>query len=195
MSKRDDIIGAAIIEFGKKSYDAASVNRIIKASGTSKGTFYHYFKDKKALYFSIIEEAVRIKQEYFAHMMVQVKQKDSNLFDVLKAQAKAAGQFMRDHPELYQFGAMFAIEQNAVRDEFMKKYLPDIGESFLQVVNTGIRKGSFSDRFPPDFIVRVIWHMTMNYYDILFDQGEMPTPKAIEERMDMLFDFLRRGFS
>ena len=99
MPKKDDIVNAAIKEFGEFSYDAASINRIIKASGTSKGTFYHYFKDKKALYFSIIEHSIQIKKVYFARIMESITQEGFSFFDVMKGQAKAATVFMLENPE------------------------------------------------------------------------------------------------
>ncbi|MEA5151659.1 MAG: TetR/AcrR family transcriptional regulator [Oscillospiraceae bacterium] len=195
MSKRNDIINAAVREFGEYSYDAASINRIIKVSGTSKGTFYHYFRDKKALYFAIIEDAVKIKQSYFARMMEDVKQEDNDFFDIMKAQAKAGTEFMRENPGLWKFGTQFVKEQSQVKKEFEVKYLPGISDSYIKVVEAGIAGKNFTKRYPPDFISRIIGYVSMNYYDILFDKDEMPTPQTIEQRLDMLFDFLKRGLS
>ena len=124
MSKRNDIIDAAIKEFGEYSYDTASINRIIMVSGTSKGTFYHYFHDKKGLYFAIIEDAIKIKQEYFARMMEDVKQEDNNFFDIMKAQAKASAEFMRENPGLWKFSTQFVKEQSRIKNEFEEKYYP-----------------------------------------------------------------------
>lgn len=195
MSKRDDIIDAAIKEFGENSYDAASVNRIIKASGTSKGTFYHYFSDKKALYFTIIEDSIRIKQDYFARMMEHVKQEENDFFDMLKVQAKAGAVFMRENPDLYKFGTQFTKEQSKIKDEFASKYLPELSGSFMKIVEAGIAGKNFTKRYPAEFIGRVIGYTTLNYYDIFFDKDATPSPEKIEKMLDMLFDFLKRGFS
>ena len=195
MSKRDDIINTAIKEFGEYSYDSASINRIIMMSGTSKGTFYHYFQDKKALYFSIIEDAVKIKQAYFARMMEDVKQEDNDFFDIMKAQAKEGVEFMRENPGLWKFGTQFAKEQSQVTEEFEEKYFPGISGSYMKIVEAGIAGKNFTKRYPTDFIARIIGYVSMNYYDILFDKDEVPTLQTIEQRLDMLFDFLKRGFS
>jgi len=194
MPKRNDIINAAVKEFGEYSYDAASINRIIKISGTSKGTFYHYFRDKKSLYFAIIEDAVKIKQAYFARMMEDVKQEDSDFFEIMKAQAKAGAQFMLENPGLWKFGTQFAKEQGQIKKEFEEKYIPSISSSYMKVVEAGIASKSFTRRYPADFIARIIGYVSMNYYDILFDKDDAVTPQAIEQRLDMLFDFLKRGF-
>lgn len=195
MSKRNDIIDAAIKEFGEYSYDTASINRIIMVSGTSKGTFYHYFHDKKGLYFAIIENAIKIKQEYFARMMEDVKQEDNDFFDIMKAQAKAGAEFMRENPGLWKFGTQFVKEQSRIKDEFEEKYYPGLSESYMKIVEAGIAGKNFTKRYPTDFIARIIGYVSLHYYDILFDKDETPSPLKIEQMLDMLFDFLKRGFS
>ena len=48
-STKSRIIKAAWNLFYKDGYDQTTVEDIIAASKTSKGTFYHYFKGKEAL--------------------------------------------------------------------------------------------------------------------------------------------------
>lgn len=48
-STKSRIIKAAWSLFYKNGYDATTVEDIITASKTSKGTFYHYFKSKEGL--------------------------------------------------------------------------------------------------------------------------------------------------
>lgn len=49
LSTKSRIIKAAWTLFYKKGYASTTVDEIIAASKTSKGTFYHYFKGKEAL--------------------------------------------------------------------------------------------------------------------------------------------------
>ncbi len=51
---RDRILDAATHEFAKKGYEAASLNRILLASGLSKGSFYYYFDDKADLAAAVV---------------------------------------------------------------------------------------------------------------------------------------------
>lgn len=46
---KSKIVSAAWILFHKKGYDNTTLDEIIEASGTSKGSFYHYFNGKDAL--------------------------------------------------------------------------------------------------------------------------------------------------
>ena len=47
---REDILRAAISEFGRVGYTAASTNEIIKQAKVSKGLLFHHFTNKEKLY-------------------------------------------------------------------------------------------------------------------------------------------------
>ena len=192
-SRRDQIIAAAIREFGAHRFENASVNRIIAEAGVSKGTFYHYFANKKELYFAIGEVVVAVKKRYFTAMIAELKQKETDLFDLLKLQVQAARSLMLDNPALYAFGQQLLKEDNPVKTEFYSRFQPDVGQAFQAVVQSAIDNGRLSDRYPMDFSARIIWHLMMHYDDVLFDSGEQPDPDQIEERLNLLIDFMKRG--
>lgn len=52
------IVTVALNEFGTKSYEIASMNQICKQGKVAKGSIYHYFKDKDALYLYCVKEAI-----------------------------------------------------------------------------------------------------------------------------------------
>lgn len=52
------IVDAALVEFGTKHYEVASINQICKQGGIAKGSIYHYFKDKDALYLYCVRESI-----------------------------------------------------------------------------------------------------------------------------------------
>lgn len=52
---KERILAAALEEFGRKSYDAASVNSICEAGQIPKGLIYHNFKGKDDLYLSCVK--------------------------------------------------------------------------------------------------------------------------------------------
>ncbi len=59
--REQKLLDAAIEEFSQWSFDEASVNRILKNAHISKGVFYYHFKDKEALYYSVMEIALTSK--------------------------------------------------------------------------------------------------------------------------------------
>ena len=65
---RSKIMNAAIEEFCRSGYDAASVSDICKKAGVSKGAFYHHFPSKQALFLAIMRDWLRgIDTQLFAN--------------------------------------------------------------------------------------------------------------------------------
>ena len=58
--KKKKLIDASFKEFSLYNFSDASINRIIKEAGISRGSFYMYFADKKDLYFYLLEQHLEI---------------------------------------------------------------------------------------------------------------------------------------
>ena len=54
--KKKKLLDASFKEFSLNNFNDASINRIIKEAGISRGSFYMYFEDKKDLYFYLLEQ-------------------------------------------------------------------------------------------------------------------------------------------
>lgn len=52
--RRRALLETAAAEFAEAGYERASLNRIIRAQGMSKSSFYHYFDSKEALFNAVI---------------------------------------------------------------------------------------------------------------------------------------------
>ncbi len=72
------IISAAWQLFYQQGYDNTTVEEIIAASGTSKGSFYHYFEGKDALLSSLSY----LFDEKYEELMARIPE-DMDRFDVL----------------------------------------------------------------------------------------------------------------
>ena len=75
---RGRIISAAWQLFYQQGYDNTTVEEIIEASGTSKGSFYHYFEGKDALLSSLSY----LFDEKYEELMDRIPE-DMDRFDVL----------------------------------------------------------------------------------------------------------------
>ena len=58
--KKKKLVDASFKEFSLNNFNDASINRIIKEAGISRGSFYMYFVDKKDLYFYLLEQHLEI---------------------------------------------------------------------------------------------------------------------------------------
>ncbi len=59
-NKKKKLLDASFKEFSLYNFNDASINRIIKEAGISRGSFYMYFVDKKDLYFYLLEQYLEI---------------------------------------------------------------------------------------------------------------------------------------
>lgn len=62
--KRDVMMEVALTMFMDKGYENVSVDDIIAATGSSKGTFYHYFKSKDAIISALYTKQIHLIQEW-----------------------------------------------------------------------------------------------------------------------------------
>jgi AcrR family transcriptional regulator len=55
--RRTQLLELGLAEFGTRTYDEVSIDRIAQAAGISKGLLYHYFPTKRAFYRACVRQA------------------------------------------------------------------------------------------------------------------------------------------
>jgi len=75
---KQDILLAAIAEFGRVGYAAASTNEIVKKAGVSKGLLFHHFKCKEQLYTAC---QIYVLEEYGKYMSEHKDLTSPDLFE------------------------------------------------------------------------------------------------------------------
>jgi len=109
--KVKSIIDAAFEEFAKYGESKASLNKILKSAGISKGVFYHYFSDKEELFNFLMYYSIELSIKDFD------KKIDWDNDDIIKRIAnvsKLKFEVMKKHPYLIEFGDKF-------KDEFVNR--------------------------------------------------------------------------
>ena len=75
--KRERLLSAARAEFARVPYEEASVNRMIRAAGIPRGSFYMYFTDKEELFRFLMETYSGMLSDW---MGAQLAQNGGDLF-------------------------------------------------------------------------------------------------------------------
>ncbi len=75
--KRERLLSAARAEFARAPYEEASVNRMIRAAGIPRGSFYMYFTDKEELFRFLMEAYSGMLSDW---MGAQLAQNGGDLF-------------------------------------------------------------------------------------------------------------------
>ena len=189
--RKNELIAAALDEFTLKNYENASLNKIIKTAGISKGTFYYNFENKKALYFAMIEIAGRIQVEFTNKHMEKQNVEVKDIFEELKLQFQISGKFAVAHPKYYKFITMFVKELEINKD--LKNAFAASNDLLLDVlIKKAIENGDFDNRFPNDFIKKIMQYLFTNYFG-LFNQEEDYKMEKMLNNANNFVDFIKYG--
>ncbi len=155
MSKRKErntkgkIIQAAWKLFYELGYDDTTVDEIIEESGTSKGSFYHYFEGKDALLGSLSElfddkykELIQIMDDNMC-TMEKLMFLNTELFDMIENTVPIDLLAKMYSTQLVTKGEKHLLDNNRVYYKLLR-----------QIVSDGMKKGEFNSRYGVNSIVK-----------------------------------------
>ncbi|ERJ12067.1 TetR/AcrR family transcriptional regulator [Haloplasma contractile] len=189
--KKEQLIRAAILEFGNKGYDHASLNSILKEAGISKGTFYYHFKSKEELYIDLVFTLAEKKKQFFNdHLDVNILGKD--LFTILEVMIELGLRFASEIPYVTKFSLKFIEDNNS---EIYHKIIDKMGiESTTymdQLIERAYEKGEIKHEFPIEFVKKIITHLFVNIIEI----GEINTIEDYKHIAGYLINFIKSGLA
>ncbi len=85
MSRKEDLLEAAMTHFSEKGYHRTTVADIVKTAGVAQGTFYLYFDSKKALFITLLESFFELFEEA---ILFNVSPEDFSTRDQVAQQVK-----------------------------------------------------------------------------------------------------------
>lgn len=189
--RENELIEAALDEFSVHSYQNASLNKIIKNAGISKGKFYYHFEDKKALYLFIIRIAGGAQAEFIDKRMEEEGLKGKNIFEDLKLQFQFAGEFAISHHKYYKFIVMFIQESEVNKD--LKSVFEGSNDILLdEMIKKAVENGDFNNRFSIDFIKKIMGYLFTNYFGIFNDEEDYELEKMLENA-NRFVEFIKYG--
>ncbi|HCS67952.1 MAG TPA: hypothetical protein DIW34_07215 [Oribacterium sp.] len=121
--KKDRILQAARHEFARVPFEDASINRMIKDAGISRGSFYTYFTDKLDLLHYVFQDEDTRNEQYFRELILR---KQGNYWEAIREWVHTvsdmirAGRVQEDIHIFTQSGMMqrvFAYSESSERDQ------------------------------------------------------------------------------
>ncbi len=180
MNKREVILSEALKEFSSNDYKNASVNRIIEHAKTSKGNFYHYFKNKEDLYITLLKEAWTKKTEF---MCID---EGNDLFSFLQKQVLAGIRFSKENPEYYRLSRRFANEKNT---KLYNRVLSEIGAEY-NIGNFKYDAAAIHDDLPENFVNSFMSLIINNMNELIDENDDL---LEIEKKLHLLIKILKNG--
>lgn len=96
---REAILEAAQRLFTDRGFEGTSTHAIVEASGTSKGSFYHYFSSKEDLYTAVLERMLDdVEEASFGDVDMQAIDRDS-FWQLISMSARHSAEYMLANPD------------------------------------------------------------------------------------------------
>ena len=161
--KKTELIELAEALFIEKGYELTSIEDILKASGLSKGGFYHYFKSK--------EEVLVEGMKSFAENMLQelepiIEDKELTALEKFNRFMDKKAVLQKPQKEMAKYFIML------MKSDFTyHKYCVTITQMYLQpftqIIQQGVEEGIFTVDFPretADILLRAITSVPQSSY-------------------------------
>jgi AcrR family transcriptional regulator len=131
LEKQERIINAAYKVFAQNTYKKAPMSEIANEGNISKALLFHYFKNKKELYYFLwdksIEQVKRASQEYGVL-------ETTDFFEMIYRSLLAKCSVIRAYPWLYQFAVKAYYEQEPEIKQLIQKSFLDEDQSSEEIM-------------------------------------------------------------
>jgi AcrR family transcriptional regulator len=189
--RQEAILRAAAEEFAEKGFEAASINRIILASGMSKGSVYYYFEDKADLFATVAERGTQRILEETGWPSLEVLGPDEFWDALLELTHRTVESVRRDdwwvrvargfHHIHHESGARLAVER-----------LSDLGRDMWRAIITrGQTLGLIRTDLPTDLLVEITMGADQGGDRWMVDHWEELSPEALKAIVDARVDLMR----
>lgn len=151
--KKKKVINACIYEFADKGYEKASTNTIIKEAGISKGILFHYFSNKKNLFFYILDYCMQaMTEEFMKYPLTETKDIFQRFSELGVIKLKIA----QEYPYIVKlFMEALASPPEDMRSEIEKKYL-QASQEYMPTIFKDIDYSKFRGGVEPSKAIEVI---------------------------------------
>lgn len=180
--KKNQLVEIAERLFLDKGYEETTVEDILKASGLSKGGFYHYFKSKE----EVLTESINIFAEgllkEFESILEDPRQNALEKLNML-LEKKAASQ--KPKRELIKYLCMLTKS-----DFTLYKYCLTIAqkyvEPFAQIIDQGVKEGIFHVEFPQETADILLRAVTSVPQSIFFNEYMDDNAKSLNYKASLM---------
>lgn len=200
-NKQQKILNFSITEFSKNHYDAASISKIVREAGISKGSFYDYFENKKDLYKFLVELGTEEKLNCLNEL--PAPEPDAELFDYLRWQFLSAVYFEINKPGLARIAYRAFIEEIPFPDMTEELRRRGTTQFFKQLITQGLIHGKVGPQVDPDiaaFILESVYYQFGKYFiqrlgltEEDFKNDHFYSSKKVQQLLDNLMDILELG--
>jgi AcrR family transcriptional regulator len=154
---RDALIEAAIAEFTSAGFEGASLNRIIRAAGLSKSSFYHAAASKAELLDAVVESLVDdVRAQWTAPAPVEFAEEE--FWPQVDRVLSDLGALTAENRALGLLGSIFYLPAGAGADA-RTTLLETVRTWVAEVLHVGVESHAVRDDLPADALVAAAFGM------------------------------------
>lgn len=190
--KRKKVISAALKEF-TRGYDPANMDHLAAEAGISKGLIFHYFGNKKGLYYFLLKYCAEIMDEEYSRVILR----DRDFLENISMVSRLALEMTFRFPDVYAFigKAVFSIQQ--VFPEGLPKDLPNSNQALLVKILTLSDKTLFRDDIDSRKVQNIVLWTIRGFSDSIMSYGSniedyQKNSTAIMKEFDEYIEILRK---
>jgi AcrR family transcriptional regulator len=140
--KKQKIIRGAIDQFAEFHYGGATVDRIVKAAGIPKGSFYQYFENKDDLYIYLFTELGETKLDVFESLRERIP--FISFKEYMMQYIVGLKKLEASNDQLSHLKREFLNEcPQHIKKQIMRIEMPRSLRAFKGVIDSYIEKGEF----------------------------------------------------
>lgn len=194
--KQDRIINAAIKVFAQKGYDSASTNEIVKEAGISKGLLFHYFQNKKQLFFFLFDYCYNIIADEF-YKKVDLTERD--FFKRIRQAVLIKMDLLIQYPDIFNFIQEAFMQDSAEIKEELDKKKQELTAINIEKVYEDIDVSKFRDDVDIKKLLKIItWTFEKMSDEELNKAKLLPSHQIDYERVykeaEEYFEIFTKGF-
>lgn len=157
VNRRQEILKTARNLFLTKDYEKATMIDIMDTLGIAKGTIYHYFKSKEALFEAVIEDIV---EENIKHMSILVKNSSKSALEKIQLLVNA-GNISQENEKIVK--QLHKPVNDAMHSRLLAATLMKQAPLYAEIIQQGCDEGAFETEAPlecAEFILSAIQFLT-----------------------------------
>ncbi|MEG2929054.1 MAG: TetR/AcrR family transcriptional regulator [Oscillospiraceae bacterium] len=169
--------------FNEKGYDETTIDDIISESGTSKGSFYHYYSSKDELLSSLSE----VFDEKYEEVM-QTLDPEMNSYDKLLYLCYSVHDMIEKEIPIGLLSSLYSSQVTTKGD----KHLQDQNRYYFQIITQLVTEGQFRGQITadlPNYKIQKLYTLAERaiIYDYCISSGNYSLGEYTREIMPRLF--------
>lgn len=190
-TKQEAIINAGFRVFSENSYKKSPMSEIAAAAGISKSLLFHYFYNKRELYFFLWNQCMKATTEALEKNLSFVP---NDLFEMMYKGLKIKADVMRRYPDLGAFVVKSYYEKDPDVCEDLQELIAKYTDFKASPILSALDPGQFIPGLDLQMMYRTMYWASEGYLWEKVQQGGLDAD-AMEEDFVKIIDFWKKTYT